>query len=178
MSSQACRWLAGLEAGVWAGVAMLGWLALTAAWSHHSIWEAPNRLGALFYGAAAWREGFHAGTSAGLAFHLFTSAVVGLLFGCLAREGRNRLRTGLLGILTGLGWFYLTYAWFWRRLLPLGSEMPPPSLLAAYLVFGVGLGCYPGRLRSAESHFLGERGGGEPGGDRGAAREPEDPPQE
>lgn len=156
MSGQACRWLAGLEVGVWAGVAMLGWFALTAVWSHHSIWEAPNRLGTLFYGRGTWRGSFHAGTWAGLAFVLFSSAIVGLLFGSVAGEGRNRARTRLLGILTGLGWCYLAYGWFWRGLVSPGAALPPPSLLAAYLVFGAGLGCYPGRLRSVRRHFLGE----------------------
>jgi len=156
MSCQACHWLAGLEAGVWAGLGTLGWFALTAAWSHHSVWELPNRLGSLFYGPPGWRQGFHAATVAGLAFHLFTCGVVGLLFGCLAREAHNRVRARLLGMVTGLSWCYLAYAWFWKRLLPPGGGMPPPWLLAAYLLFGVGLGCYPGRLRSAERHFLGE----------------------
>jgi len=159
MSWQACRWLAGLEAGVWAGLATLGWFVLTAVWSRHSIWEAPNRLGSLFYGVAGRRAGFHAATAAGLAFHVFTSGVVGLLFASVARQGRNRVRTGLLGMVTGLAWCYLAYGWFWGRLLPPGGLVPPPWLLAAYVVFGAGLGSYPGRLRSVERHFLGE---GEP----------------
>jgi hypothetical protein len=171
-SWQVCRWLAGLEAGVWAGAAMLGWLALTAAWSRHSIWEAPNRLGALFYGPAARLEGFHAGTWAGAAFLLFTSAVVGLLFGFVARDGRNRVRTRLLGILTGLAWCYLSYAWFWRRLAPSGAALPPPSLLAAYLVFGAVLGCYPGRLRSVQRHFLGQPPAVERGAELGSDGDP------
>jgi hypothetical protein len=156
MSSQACHWLAGLEAGVWAGLAMLGWFALTAAWAHHSVWVVPNRLGALWYHEAGWRGGWHAATWAGLAFHLLVSGVVGILFGCLVREARNRVRVSLWGLLSGLVWCYLSYALFWRRLLGALAGGPPPSLLAAYLVFGLALGCYPGRLRSAQRHFLGE----------------------
>ena len=156
LGSQACRWLAGLEAGVWAGLAVVGWFALTAAWSQRSFWDLPNRLGSLFYGPQALRAGFHAATLAGLAFHLFTSAVVGLLFAGLAREGRNRVRAALLALVTGLAWCYAAYAWFWRRLLPPAGGTPPPWLLAAYLLFGVVLGGYPGRLRSAERHFHGE----------------------
>jgi len=170
VSSQACRWLAGLETGVWAGLAMLGWFMLAAVWSQHSIWELPNRLGSLFYGRAASRGGFHAGTSAGLALHLFSSGVVGLLFGGLAREGRRRVRAGLLGLVMGLCWYYISYAWFWKRLLPLAGG-PPASLLAPYLVFGLVLGVYPGRLRSAERHFLGDAGSRE-----GAELPPRGPP--
>lgn len=155
--SQACRWLAGLEAGVWAGVAMLGWCALTAAWSQHSVWAVPSRLGTLFYPDGAWQSGYGAATSAGLALHLFTSGVVGMAFGSVAREGRNRVRVSLLGILTGLVWYYVSYALFWKRLLPAPSNWPPPAMMPGYLVFGLVLGCYPGRLRSAERHWMGGR---------------------
>ncbi len=154
-ASQACRCLAGLETGVWAGLATLGWFLLTAAWSHHSVWLVPNRLGSLLHPAGDWRAGFQAATLVGTALHLFSSGVVGILFACLAGEGRRRLRMSLLSMATGLLWCYLSYALFWKRLLP-PAPGPSPSLLAAYLVFGLVLGCYSGRLRSAERCFLGE----------------------
>jgi len=154
-----------MEAGVWAGVGMLGWFALMAVWSRHSVWEMPFRLGTVFYGAG-WRGGSVAVTVAGLALHLFASGAVGVLFAVLAREGDNRLRVGLLGLVVGLAWCYFSYAWFWNRLLPPADEAPL-SLLVACLWFGVGLGRYPARLRSARRHFLDERAA-EPGGDRPA----------
>lgn len=141
---------------MWAGLAMLGWYALMAAWSHHSVWAVPNRLGTLFYPDAAWRSGYGAATSAGLALHMFTSGVVGMAFGSVAREGRNRVRATLLGILTGLAWYYVSYALFWKRLLPTPVGVPPTAMMPAYLVFGLVLGCYPGRLRSAERHWMAE----------------------
>jgi len=167
MRIHASRWLAGVETGVWAGLAMVGWLALTAAWSRHSVWEMPDRLGTLFYGAG-WRGGPAAVTVAGLALHLFASGAVGVLFAVMAREAHNRLRARLLGLVVGLAWYYLSYAWFWDRLLPPADE-PSASLLVAYLWFGLGLGRYPGRLRSAQRHFLPGRvaePGPEPAGSR------------
>jgi len=163
ISSQACRWLAGLETGVWAGLAMLAWFALTTVWTHRSIWVVPNRLGSLFYRDAPWR-GFGAASLPGLALHLFASAVVGLLFACVAGEGRNRLRVSLLGILTGLTCYYLSYALLSERFVLQPASGPARSLLAAYLVFGVTLSWYPSRLRSVQRHLLEEPpppGGGE-----------------
>jgi hypothetical protein len=151
--SQACRWLAGLETGVWAGLAMLGWFALTTAWTHRSIWEAPTRLGSLFYRNAPW-SGFSGATLAGMALHLAASGGVGVLFSCLAGEGRNRLRVSLWGILTGLTWYYLSYLLLWGRLGVPPASRPQASLLAAYLIFGAVLSWYPRRLRSAEQHLL------------------------
>jgi len=42
--------LAGLEAGVLATLALLGWLALAAAGNRRSIWSAANLMATTFYG--------------------------------------------------------------------------------------------------------------------------------
>jgi hypothetical protein len=150
-----CRVLAGLEAGLWGGVAMLAWFGLGAALSRRSIWIVANSVGALLAQRSAVRSGFSGVTLAGLASVVFTASLVGVLFALLARHPGRRRQIRLLAILTGLVWYYLSQALVWRQVGPVGAYSSPPAMLAAYLIFGVVLGWYPSRLRSLERHLLG-----------------------
>jgi len=149
------RVLAGLEAGLWGGVAMLAWFGLGAALSRRSIWIVASSLGSLFEPHAPVRSGFSAATLAGLALLVFTSSLAGMLFALLVRQPRSTRRVRLLGMLTGLVWYYLSQVLFWGQVGPLSGYSSPPAMLVAYLIFGMVLGWYPSRLRSLERHFLG-----------------------
>lgn len=147
-----CRLLAGLQAGIWAGLAMLASLMLGSALSSQSVWSVPNLLAALLSGRS-WRAGFSGGTLPGLALLLFSSGLVGMLFALLVRAARSRLRVRLLGLLVGMVWYYLSSALLWQRVGSLLSlYCPSQSLLVAYLIFGASLGWYPRCLRSLERH--------------------------
>lgn len=149
------RVLAGLEAGLWGGIAMLAWFGLGAALSRRSIWIVANALGSLFQPYSTARAGFSAATWAGLAWLVFTSSLVGMLFAWLVRQPHRARRVRLLGILTGLVWYYLSQTLFWKHAGPVSAYSSPPAMLAAYLILGVALGCYPSRLRSLDRHFRG-----------------------
>jgi hypothetical protein len=60
----------------------------------------------------------------------------------------------LLGVLTGLVWYYFSEALFWRRLGILATVYGPPrSLLLAHLIFGFVLARYPRGLAQLERRF-------------------------
>ena len=62
--------LAGVQAGTVAGLLLLGYLALDSKWHGRSIWTIPNLFASTFYGEAAYRPGYGAHTTAGLALLL------------------------------------------------------------------------------------------------------------
>jgi hypothetical protein len=151
------RALAGIQTGVLGGLAMIGWLAASSAVDRQSIWIVPNLLASVFYGRDVLRLRFSTITVAGLALHLFVAGVVGLVFGMVIGESRNRLRVALLGILSALVWYHFSEVLFWRKLGALALIYSPSrSMLLAHLVYGFVLAWYPSGLRSARRHFLGE----------------------
>ncbi len=153
--SFALRMLAGVQTGVLGGFGMLGTLALASTLERHPVWTVPNLLGSFFYGRSALRRSFGPAAVAGLALHLLTAGVIGIVFGMLVGELRNRLRVWLLGILTGLIWYYFSQALLWRELGALSALYSSPRwLLLAHLVYGFFLGLYPSGLRSLSRHFL------------------------
>ena len=151
------RALAGIQTGVLGGLAMFGWLAASSALDRQPIWIVPNLLASVFYGRDVLRWSFSSITVAGLALHLFVSGLIGMFFGVLVGESRNRLRVALLGILAGLTWYYFSELLFWRKLGVLSTIYSPSrSMLLAHLVYGFVLGWYPTGLRSARRRFAGE----------------------
>jgi hypothetical protein len=151
------RALAGIQTGVLGGLAMIGWLAASAAVDRQSIWIVPNLLASVFYGRDVLRLRFSVITVAGLALHLFVAGVVGLVFGMVIGESRNRLRVALLGILSALVWYHFSEVLFWRKLGALALVYSPPrSMLLAHLAYGFVLAWYPSGLRAAHRHMLGE----------------------
>ncbi len=142
----ALRVLAGVEAGVIAGLAMLGWVFLGSTLLDQSVWTVPNLLGSIVNGDGVLRRGFGWAALSGLALHFFTSGVVGILFGLIVAGVRSRRRAVLLGIITGLIWFYFSNALVWRKLGALAwIYLSPRSLLVAHIIFGAVLGLQPPR---------------------------------
>lgn len=150
------RLLAGLEAGVIAVLILLGWLALASAWYRRSIWTTANIMATTFYGQAALGPGFTFRTLAGLALYLVLYGIIGALFG-LALDGRRAgLRITLIGVLVGLGWYYLSFALLWRNLNPLISLYTHRGpMMAGHVLYGGLLGRFP-------RYLYGPASGGEP----------------
>ena len=71
------RALAGIEAGILGGVAMLAWPAVSSLVDLQSIWVVPNLLGSALSGHAVLHRGFGWVTVAGLGLHLFVAGSVG-----------------------------------------------------------------------------------------------------
>jgi hypothetical protein len=140
--------LAGLEAGIIAALVLLGWLALASAWYRHSIWTSANILATTFYGEAALGGVFTSRTVAGLALHLMLYGIVGALFGLALASRESGLRLTLIGVLAGLGWYYLSFALLWRIINPLISLYTHRGpMIAGHVLYGALLGRFPTYLQ-------------------------------
>ena len=140
--------LAGLEAGVVAALGLLAWLALTSAWYRRSIWTPANIMATTFYGEAALGGVFTSRTVAGLALYLALYGVVGALFGLALASRARSARITMIGILAGLGWYYVSFALIWRILNPLVllyTHRGP--MLAGHVLYGALLGRFPRYLK-------------------------------
>lgn len=146
--------LAGLEAGVLGGVLMLVVLAVHSALRTGSPWTSANLLASTFYGDAAFVPAFRATTFAGVALHLAIAGVLGMLFGFVIRESGNGLRVFLIGVIFGLGWYYIAYRVLWRPVNPLvplyTAERPT---LVGHLMLGMVLGRFPRWLEGVRRGF-------------------------
>jgi len=150
------RALAGIEAGVLGGLAMFGWLAVSSIVDLRSVWTVPNLLGSTLGGRQALVRGFGWTTVTGLGLHFSVSGLIGMAFGLLVGDTGRRLRVTLLGLLTGLVWYYFSQALFWRKLgVSVMFYSPPRTLLLAHLAYGLVLGRFPSGLRSAAGSFMG-----------------------
>ena len=141
--------LAGLQAGVIAALILLGWLALASAWYRHSIWTAANIMATAFYGEAALSRDFSSRTVAGIALYLVLYGTIGALFGVTLASRDASLRMSLLGVLVGLGWYYLSFAILWPNinpLIPLYTHRGP--MMLGHALYGGCLGRFP-RYREA-----------------------------
>jgi hypothetical protein len=143
--------LAGLESGIVAALALLGWLALASAWYRHSIWTAANIMATTFYGEAALGRDFTSRTVEGLALYLVLYGIIGALFGLTLANRDASLHTTVIGVLVGLGWYYLSFAILWQNidpLIPLYTHRGP--MILGHALYGGLLGLFP-RFRAAGS---------------------------
>lgn len=148
------RVLAGIEAGILGGAAMFGWLAVSSLLDLRSAWFVPNILGSSLSGGPVLQRGFGWLTVNGLGLHLAVSGMIGLLFGLAVGDSRNRLRVTLLGIITGLLWYYGSQYLFWRKLgILVMMYSPPRPMLLAHLLYGLTLGLFPACLAAVRWHF-------------------------
>ena len=136
--------LAGLEAGIIAALVLLGWLALASAWYRRSIWTAANIMATTFYGDAALGRDFTSRTVAGIALYLVLYGAIGALFGLTLANRDANLHTTLIGVLVGLGWYYLSFAILWHNinpLIPLYTHRGP--MIVGHALYGGLLGRFP-----------------------------------
>jgi len=136
--------LAGLEAGIVAVLVLLGWLALASAWYRRSIWTTANLMATTFYGEAALNWGFSSRTLAGLALYVVLYGIIGALFGLAVQSRASGIRITLIGVLVGLGWYYLSYTLLWRTLNPLITLYTHNGpMMAGHVLYGGFLGRFP-----------------------------------
>jgi hypothetical protein len=141
---EAYRLLAGLEAGIVAVLILLGWLALTSAWYRHSIWTTANLMATTFYGEAALSQKFTFRTLAGLALYVVLYGIIGALFGLVVQSRSTGPRLMLIGVVVGLGWYYLSFALLWRTLNPLITLYTHSGpMMAGHAIYGGFLGRFP-----------------------------------
>lgn len=127
---------------------MLAWLGVSANWQRRSFWTAENLFATAFYGDAAIRDGFGFSTLSGLALYLLIYSLLGAAFAAVLRERWSQSRTLLCGVLFAVAWYYATFFWLWRQLLPLVWLLHVErATLIGHLLYGTFLGRYPAHLR-------------------------------
>jgi hypothetical protein len=139
--------LAGLQAGTIGTLAMLLWMGVSAVWQRRTFWTSANLLATIFYGGRAVHNGFSSSTFSGLALYLLLYSTLGLVFGAVAGARGPSPRLMLAGIVTGLGWYYLSFHFLWSAagpLIPLLHAVAPTVF--GHIIYGVGIGRFP--------HFL------------------------
>jgi hypothetical protein len=154
------RWataLAGLQAGMMGALAMLLWLGISALWQRRSFWTSENLLATTFYGSSAVHNGFSASTFSGLALYLLLYSTLGCLFAVTAAKAGPSARLVLAGILTSLGWYYVSFHFLWRAvgpLIPLLHAVAPTVL--GHVIYGASIGRFPHYLARSEALALPE----------------------
>jgi hypothetical protein len=132
--------LAGLQAGVLGGVAMLAWLIVSAPWRQQPWWAFPNLMASGLFGEAVFRLGFGVASLSGIALLLVMAGILGSIFALLVPESISRFRFVLLAVATGLVWYYATASRAvnqWAPLVPLYT--PKVLLYCAHLIYGFSL---------------------------------------
>jgi hypothetical protein len=155
--------IAGVESGVLGGMVMLAWLAILSLMQGRSIWSIPNLLASTFYGEAALRRGFRSTTLSGVALHLIMTAAAGLVFGLAVGGIASRSRVMLLGLASGMTWYFLSLSIFWKHVNPIvplyGSGN---GMLLAHLGLGYFLGSFPKYWRDLKMPGVGNVACGPP----------------
>jgi len=144
--------LAGLQGGMVGVLWMLAWLGISATWQRRSFWTAENLLASAFYGDSAIRRGLAFSTLSGLALYLLLYSLLGAGFAVVVRGRVAPMRVMLLAILFSLCWYYASFHWIWKSLLPLVYLLHAErTTVIGHLLYGTFLGRYPGYLeRSAQ----------------------------
>jgi len=140
-------WLAGLQAGMMGAIAMLAWLGISAEWHNRSFWSAENLMASAFWGPDAVRSGFGFRSVAGVALYLLIYSLLGAMLALVVRDRVPPLRALLVGILFGLGWYYLSFHWIYEKALPLVALLHVErQTMLGHLLYGAFVGRYPAFL--------------------------------
>ena len=133
---------------------MLFWLGCSAAWHQRSFWTPENLMASVFFGANSIRGGFAWHTFSGLALYLAIYILLGGLVGLVLRDRLPRLRTLLVSMAFAVAWYYASFRWLWKGVMPLVWLLHAErATMVGHLIYGALLGRFPAYL---------ERGATEP----------------
>jgi hypothetical protein len=136
--------LAGWQAGMLAVLGMLAAIGVVSAWFQRSFWTPCNVMATTFYGARALGRGLSWSCVSGIALYLILYSLLGAAFAAVMRPGSSRLRLALIGILTGVAWFYLWFGLLWPHLNPLVSLYTHDRpMLWGHMLYGALLSRFP-----------------------------------
>lgn len=132
--------LAGLQSGMVGVLWMLAWFGLSDAWQRRSFWSSENLFATAFYGASAIRRGFSGSTLSGLALYLLVYSSLGAIIALALRNEVRPVRVLLLSLVLSLVWYYASFHWFWKSVLPMVALLHPerPTILG-HLIYGTWL---------------------------------------
>jgi hypothetical protein len=135
---------AGLQAGMGAILWMLALLNVAGLLRARGFWWPENLMATLFDDAAAGFRRLHFTTFSGLAVYLILYSLLGAGFAWVVRNRVSNTRRVLLGVLAGIGWYYLAYHGLWKAVLPaVASLHPQRDTLWAHCLFGLLVARYP-----------------------------------
>ncbi len=149
--SSATAWfalLAGLQAGMVGVLIMLAWLGVSAAWQQRSFWTAENLMASVFYGPQSIHSGFAGRTLPGLALYVALYSTLAAVIALLLRDRLTQLRTALVCIVLAMIWYYVSFRWMWRHVMPLVALLHAERPTAiGHLIYGLWMGRFPAYLR-------------------------------
>ncbi len=129
--------LAGFQAGMLGGLAMLGLLVSISILDRHSWSSYLTVLGALLWGPRVLPDRAGWPAVSGAALELLIAATAGVLFGIIFSGAVGSRRIGLIAVAWGAALFYVT-DWLFRVTSPVVSQyLPRTALLVGHLVYGI-----------------------------------------
>jgi hypothetical protein len=139
------RSLAGLQAGVVGGLAVLLFHGLDGTVRGDGLWAFPNLLSSAFFPARALSASLRWETLSGVALHLLVSGLLGLAFSVfLTRYLYRPFRCGATALILALAWYYGAFRFLWPAVNPAVVVYQPfPGMLLGHVLFGVCMGLYP-----------------------------------
>ena len=134
--------LAGLQAGILAGLIALVYLMLDGAIRGRGLWAFANLVSATVYQGRALSHSFRWATLVGMALHLIISGIVGVSFAFILRPFASRpARSYLVGGCLGLVWYFTACRYLWPQVNPaIVIYQPFPGMLLAHLLYGLCMG--------------------------------------
>src|SRR5437899_500331 len=96
------RLLAGLQAGILAGLVLLGWFILLSYFYFKEPWALTNVLAASLRSNATWGHSFSTVTLTGISAHLFVSGFLGMGLGWILPRPGPHARTSFTGLTFGV----------------------------------------------------------------------------
>lgn len=137
-------WLAGLEGGTVGVLWMLLWMGLSSAWQQRSFWTAENLMATAFDRNSTLAPAFTWETSAGLGLYILIYGLLGASFAMVVRDRAPRGRVMLLAVTFALAWYYFSFGWIFKSVLPLVALLHVEhATLVGHLLYGTMLGRYP-----------------------------------
>ena len=139
-SSQRCRWLAGLDAGVCGALWVLFWLALHGRLSGSLWWSKFNVAASPFFGDRVFSAGLGRVTLAGAALLFVVYSILGAVLGRLTPAPPRWPRSLFVGLTGALLFHLLAQRWGWSLLNPFAPTwFTPQATLPAHLLFGLAM---------------------------------------
>src|SRR5579863_10745655 len=111
--------LAGLEGGTVGVLWMLTWLGVSSVWQQRSFWAPENLMATAFDRTSTLAPVFTWATCGGLALYVVLYSALGALFASVVRNRVPRNRIMLLAVTCALAWYYFSFRWAFRLVLPL-----------------------------------------------------------
>ena len=137
------RLLAGLQAGVLAGVLMTAWLMLDSLRRGQPVWTTPNLVSTAILGREGLRTTLGGATLAGLSLLVMVAGLHGMVLAALVPPTVRVLWAAQAGIFLSLVSYGFFFGWALKHVAPLVAlRASRPAWLAACLLFGAACGFY------------------------------------